>query len=166
MKNNIKIVLAKPKDLDAIHEILIQRCKWFKDNHIDQWKLDWYPKKYNNEYFLKQIKENFLYVSKNKKEVVGVMLLKKKDEKYWSNDNNSYFLHHFATKLENKGVGKIMLKFACNKCLKDKKKYLRLDSKSSNDRLTKYYESMSFINVKVNNNRIYKYKLWEKKIEN
>ena len=97
MKSNIKIVLAQEYELDAIHDILIERCKWFIDNKINQWKINWYLNKYNNEYFLKQMKENFLYVAKIKNEVVGVMLLKKSDEEYWNNDNDSYFLHHFAT---------------------------------------------------------------------
>lgn len=77
MKSNIKIVLAEEYDMDAIHDILIERCQWFIDNNINQWKINWYPNKYNNDYFLKQMKENFLYVAKIKDEVVGVMLLKK-----------------------------------------------------------------------------------------
>lgn len=77
MKRNIKIILANPNDLDAIHNILIERCKWFIDNNINQRKINKYPNRYNNDYFLKQMKENFLYVAKNKNEVVGVMLLKK-----------------------------------------------------------------------------------------
>lgn len=77
MKSNIKIVLAQEYEMDAIHDILIERCKWFIGNKINQWKINWYPNKYNNEYFLKQMKENFLYVAKIKNEVVGVMLLKK-----------------------------------------------------------------------------------------
>ena len=67
MKSNIKIVLAQEYEIDAIHDILIERYKWFIDNKINQWKINWYPNKYNNEYFLKQMKENFLYVVKIKK---------------------------------------------------------------------------------------------------
>ena len=151
--------------MDAIHDILIERCKWFIDNKINQWKINWYLNKYNNEYFLKQMKENFLYVAKIKNEVVGVMLLKKSDEEYWNNDNDSYFLHHFATRLGNKGIGSVMLEFAYQKCLEDGKEYLRLDSWGSNDGLTKYYENMNFVNVKTGKKGVYKYKLWEKKVK-
>lgn len=165
MKSNIKIVLAQEYEMDAIHDILIERCKWFIDNKINQWKINWYPNKYNNEYFLKQMKENFLYVAKIKNEVVGVMLLKKSDKEYWNNDNDSYFLHHFATRLGNKGIGSVMLEFAYQKCLEDGKEYLRLDSWGSNYGLTKYYENMNFVNVKTGEKGVYKYRLWEKKVK-
>ena len=88
MRSGVKIVLAKENDMNAIHDILIERCKWFIDNNINQWKINRYSNKYNNDYFLKQMKENFLYVAKIKNIVVGVMLLKKRDEEYWDNDNN------------------------------------------------------------------------------
>lgn len=89
MQRNVKIALARKEDLDSIHEILVQRCNWFLDNHIDQWKINWYPKKYDNTYFLKQMQENFLYVAKEKKELIGVMLLKTSDEVDWKGVNNS-----------------------------------------------------------------------------
>ena len=165
MKNRVKIILAKENDINKIHNILIERCQWFIDNSINQWEITRYPNKYNNNYFLKQMKENFLYVAKIKNEVVGVMLLKKSDEEYWNNVNDSYFLHHFATKLGNKGIGSIMLEYAYKKCLEDGKEYLRLDSWGTNDSLTKYYEHMNFVNVKTGEKGGFKYRLWEKKVK-
>ncbi len=65
MKSNIKIVLAQEYELDAIHDILIERCKWFIDNKINQWKINWYLNKYNNEYFFKTDERKLFVCSKD-----------------------------------------------------------------------------------------------------
>ena len=108
------------------------------------------------------------YIKKGKKswqDLYEIYDIYGSDEEYWNNDNDSYFLHHFATRLGNKGIGSVMLEFAYQKCLEDGKEYLRLDSWGSNDGLTKYYENMNFVNVKTGKKGVYKYKLWEKKVK-
>lgn len=164
MDKDIRIVLAEQADLEEIHAILVERCKWFEEQQIHQWEINWYPKKYNHKYFLKQMKENFLYVAKDHQKVVGVMLLKKKDDAYWSDDSSSYYLHHFATRLGYPGLGKEMLEFAYEKCLQDGKAFLKLDSLRDNEQLSEYYQKMGFTNVETGKKGAYQYKLWEKKV--
>lgn len=53
---NYEITLANEEDIKPFLEITIDRCKWFKENDINQWKLSSYPIKYNLEYFKKQMK--------------------------------------------------------------------------------------------------------------
>lgn len=163
--NNIEICKANIEDLDSIHDILIERCKWFIQNNINQWSLNWYPNKYNNEYFMEQMKNNYLYVVKDKKKVIGVMLLKNTDEDYWKNDLKAYYIHHFATKVGYRGIGKIMINFAINKAISDKKECLRLDCIKNNLKLNKYYSEIGFKKIDSNKKGVYEYNLWEMKIK-
>lgn len=45
---DLRIIKAEEKDLDKINKILIERCKWFNDNNINQWS-SYYIVKYNIE---------------------------------------------------------------------------------------------------------------------
>ncbi len=161
-----KIELATEKDLEAIEKIIIERCKWFIENKIKQWALDYYPKKYNTKYFTEQLKINKLYVAKiiDTDEIVGVMLLKTSD-KFWEDDNKALYIHHLATSIKIKGLGSLLLEYATIETSKMNKEFLRLDCFSSNKRLNDYYKSKGFI--LKGNGRIgdYSYNLWEKKIE-
>ena len=68
------IQLAKKEDLESFHRIIILRCKWFKDNKINQWKINSYPVRYDESYFEKQMLENKLFIAKKGNDVVGGFL--------------------------------------------------------------------------------------------
>ena len=46
------------------------------------WNINFYPEKYNHEYFKEQMKINQLFVAKSNNKVCGVMLLKENIEDY------------------------------------------------------------------------------------
>ena len=127
------IQLAKKEDLKSFHQIIILRCKWFKDNKINQWKINSYPVRYDESYFEKQMIDNKLFIVK-------------KDPNYWSDCDKvkAYYLHHFASKVGEKGIGKIMINFALEEAKKNNKEYLRLDCVSDNEKLNNYYKSLGF----------------------
>lgn len=84
-----EIVLAQEKDIEYIYQLIVSRCKWFEEKRIKQWKMDYYPQYYNQNYFKEQVRTNHLYIMKDKNKVIGVMLLKEKDKAYWK-DNKMY----------------------------------------------------------------------------
>lgn len=140
---NIKVQKATEKDLDMIHQILIDRCHWFQKEKIEQWDLN-YPKRFNQQYFKDQMKENSVYIAIKEEETVGVMLIKEKDDSYWNNHRNAYYIRHFATKPNIHGVGKRMIEHAVLECKKHNKEYLRLECIWNNQKLNQYYQNLGF----------------------
>lgn len=150
------IQLAEKNDLEDFHKIIVSRCKWLESNKINQWKTLSYPVRYNIPYFEKQMEENKLFVVKKGKSILGGFLLKEEDSKYWSDCNKvkAYYIHHFATKIGEKGLGKIMIAFAIKEAKKNKKEYLRLDCVAHNQKLNNYYQELGFEyigNIQINN---------------
>lgn len=45
---DIKIEIAKEKDIETIHDLIVKRCKWFDENNIKQWNMS-YAKRYDND---------------------------------------------------------------------------------------------------------------------
>lgn len=154
---DIKIEIAKEKDIETIHDLIVKRCKWFDENSIKQWDMS-YAKRYDKDYFKNQINTNLMYVAKYDETIAGCMLLKNKDEDFWQDDEPSYYIHHLATDILYKGIGKSLINFAINKARNDNKEYLRLDCFKSNIKLNNYYKNLGF------EEKGYTYNLWEFKI--
>lgn len=142
---NYKILLATKDDIEKFHKIIISRCNWLAEKNVNQWKVTSYPIRYSIDYFKEQI--NNLYIIKNNDEVLGGFLLKDNDEKYWSdsNDVNAYYIHHLATKIGIKGLGKSLIEYAINKSKQDNKDFLRLDCVAHNKKLNEYYKQLGFV---------------------
>lgn len=105
----MNIEFAKENDIPMILEIIKERCDWFLKNKIEQWDSWYYEDLYDQKYFLEAMKKYDLYVVKNRKEIVGLFLLKYKNEKYWKDNKPAIYLDHFVTKLGNPGLGEKIL---------------------------------------------------------
>lgn len=160
---NIKIEIAKENDIETIQDLIVKRCKWFDENNIKQWDMS-YAKRYDKDYFKNQINTNLMYVGKYDETIAGCMLLKNKDEDYWQDDEPSYYIHHLATDILYKGIGKSLINFAINKARNDNKKYLRLDCFKSNIKLNNHYKNLGFEEKGAGKIGEYTYNLWEFKI--
>lgn len=156
-----EIELAKIEDLDAICELIYDRCLWFSQKGMKGWSIDFYPNKYDKNYFREQMKINKLFVVKLEHKVCGAMLLKEEDKGYWNNDDASYYIHHLVTVIHLKGIGKKLIEFAKEQCKADYKKYLRLDCYKESTFLNDYYQRIGFTNVGSGINGNYNYNLWE-----
>ena len=162
--NNIKIELATINDIDSIVDIIYKRCLWLASKNIHQWPLDYYPDRYNKEYFIEELEKDYLFVAKDNDSVVGVILLKKEDPRYWENDVKALYIHHFSTKEGYNGTGKLLLEHAINFTLGKNIPYLRLDCVKHNDKLNKYYINFDFKLIKSGIIGTYEYNLLEKKL--
>lgn len=138
------IFLATEEDLEQINKLYIDRLKWFSENNIKQWGKK-YADKYDVLYLKEQMRINKLYVVKNEDQVViGSMLLKSEDPKYWEDSANAYYIHHLVSDINTRGIGVGLIKFAIEECINNKKDYLRLDTVSKNNWLNEYYEKLGF----------------------
>lgn len=159
-----QIMLAKEEDLEAIHILIVDRCKWFIEQQINQWKIGYYPIRYNVEYFHKQMKENELYVVKDKNKIIGVILLKNEDKDYWQDEKKAFYIHHLTTHINYHGIGKMLIQFAVEHAKECGKEYLRLDCFSSNVKLNEYYESLGFELCGSGGDEYYHYHLRQRKV--
>lgn len=160
----MRVELAKIEDLDAIHKLIYDRCLWFSEKGVKGWNSDFYPNKYNQDYFKEQMKINKLLVVKTDNKVCGVMLLKDEDKDFWNDNKSCYYIHHLATDINIKGIGKLLLNYAIEQCKKDNKEYLRLDCYKTSAFLNEYYKKVGFNNVGNGKLEEYEYNLWEMKI--
>lgn len=141
-----KIELAKKEEIKDLCEIIISRCNWLKENNIRQWIITSYPIRFDHTYFEQQMKKNKLLIAKKGKIVCGGLLLKEEDNSCWSDQEtkNAYYIHHFVTKIGEKGLGKRMIEFSKQQAKEDGKEYLRLDCVSHNKKLNTYYYNLGF----------------------
>ena len=159
-----RIEKAKIEDLSSIHKLIYDRCLWFLEKGIKGWNVNYYPNKYDENYFMKQMKINKLYIARFNNKVCGVMLLKNEDNNYWNNNDPAYYIHHLATDINLKGVGKELIYYAKKQCKINNKKYLRLDCYKESTFLNSYYQGIGFNNVGSGIDGNYNYNLWEMKI--
>ena len=144
---NMKIQLAKEEDLLEILEILKERCQWFSKNDIEQWGDWYYTELYDSAYFLKVMKLYTLYVVKEDDKVIGLFLLRDKNEKYWSDGKKACYIDHFVSKVGYPGLGKDMLKFIEDYAIKNQMDCLRLEAMKINPKINEYWEKQGFKSV-------------------
>ena len=152
---------AKVFELETIHKLIYDRCVWFDENKIKGWSPSIYPQKYPVEYFKEQMTINKVFVAKVDGVIQGVMVLKHIDKNFWEDDEPAYYIHHLATDVNSRGVGKELIKFAIEQCKKDGKKYLRLDCYSDSLFLNSYYPKVGFRSAGHGVFKNYNFSRWE-----
>lgn len=162
-QKNLSIQLAVKADIPFILNLLKERCKWFRDNKINQWGDWYYTELYNQDYFLEVMKQHQLYVAKEENEVVGAFLLKNLDLKYWHDNLEAYYIHHFIAKVGCHGIGVSMLRFIENLAMVNQISVLRLDCMKENPKISEYWKNCGF-NKKGEFEEPYEGILWEKEI--
>ena len=117
-------------------------------NGIKQWNVTKYDKAYPKSYYYKASEHGEVFVLEDEEtsEIVCAATLKEQDER-WYDDKPAIYLHNFVSKIGEKGVGKIFLKYAEEYAVNKGKDYFRLDSASDNSALTQYYESKGFLPI-------------------
>ena len=162
---NDKYIFRKIREdeICQMFQMIIERIKWFDEKGIKQWNVTNYDKVYPKSYYQEKRKAGELFVLEDREKnqiVCGAVL--KKDDNRWEDKSPALYLHNFVSKIEEKNVGGIFLKFAEEYALKNEKKYFRLDSAESNKNLAKYYELHGFIPVGRCEEGLYKGILREK----
>jgi len=161
---NLIIELAKSEDIKVILDILEKRCIWMEMNNIEQWRRNSYTLSYNDDYFTKEIEKNRVFVAKINMKVRGVFLLRENDS-LWDESGISFYIHHFATDINYKGLGRIIIEYIKYIALKHNKSYIRLDCVKNNEKLNNYYEEMGFVLKKHGKIRNYEYNLRELRLK-
>ena len=160
--------LAKPCDVSEIFSIIAKRVEWMEEKGLKQWNTTDYLNVYPSTYFMEHQKHGRLYKMFNSdtKEILGVMVLLDKDPRWDGHDYGSaYYVHNFATRINARGIGSLMLSEAEDLAARHGKQYLRLDCPLDNTYLNDFYQCKDYIPVGFCVDGPYRGTLREKKLE-
>lgn len=139
-ENEVKLRKATDSDVYDIYKIIQNRCKWLDEKSIEQWNV---TRTYKHDYYLEKIKDGKIYVAVYNEKIVGVFMFQLSSH-YAEYDENIAYIHHLATDIHYKGMGKIIISKIIELAKNHSKKYVRLDNISSNSKLNEYYEKNGF----------------------
>lgn len=124
----MEIVLARLEDLNKIKEMYTKIIKNMYDNDIKIWN-EYYP----NEVFEADIKQENLYLLKEKGNILGAFVMYEhenpEEDVEWENSKaKSYLLNRVGVNVEclHQGIGKKLINEACALAKDKGAKYLRL----------------------------------------
>jgi hypothetical protein len=155
----------KKEEIPDMFELILERMRWMDEKGIRQWNVTKYDEVYPMGYYEeKRIRgEVFVLVEEITNQIVAAGVLRNEDER-WQEKANAFYLHNFATKIGEAGVGKIYIAHAERYTKEQGKAYLRLDSAIDNEKLTKYYEEQGYLPVGTCIDGMYEGILREKKV--
>lgn len=161
--SSIVVRKANKEDIKEYHNIIVERCKWFKEKNIFQWDDD-YPIRFNINYFNDCLNNSEIFLAIDNDKIIGGILIRDKDI-YYNRVGSAFYIHHLVTKVGTHKVGDILINFAYNYCKVNNKEYLRLDAISTNKELNNYYLSNGFIYIDTQKKKNHYYNLYEKVIK-
>lgn len=138
---DIFIRKAMLQDADDIMKIIVERSKWLKDIRVQQWE-SFFER--DLSYYIEKINKGIVYIVLIKEEICGTFVLQLSD-KYWNDDNDAMYIHHFAVKNGCNGLGKYIIKYIKEIVKSEKRNYIRLDHVQENEKLGFYYENLGFL---------------------
>ena len=152
------------EEIPQMFSLILQRIAWMDSMGLKQWNVTNYTDVYPIEYYYTQYEKGVVYaLTKSDGALVCAAILQEQDNR-WNDNSPAIYLHNFVSKVEEKGVGTIFLKYAEEYALQQKKRYFRLDSAIDNDALSRYYESQGFLPVGTCQDGLYRGILRQKEL--
>ena len=139
--------LADQSLLEQIYALIDRRIRWMDEVGIRQWNVTDYWGVYPKEHYIEQMQHDRLFVLKHTDDntVVATAVLYEVDPRWPDGDTASaYYVHHFASSPEEKGVGKLLLQHLEEYTRQRGKTVLRLDCADGNIRLNRYYAEKGY----------------------
>lgn len=138
-------------ELPILFDIIQSRVTWMDEVGIKQWNVTDYANVYPLSYFeeMHSLGQVFVLERKDTCRIVAGAVLKTSDER-WEHlgslysEHSAFYLHNFASRVEEKGVGAVFLMLAEKYAAKSGVEFFRLDSADDNERLEKYYSEKGY----------------------
>lgn len=138
---------AQISDLDSIINLIGQRIDWMDQVGIKQWNTTDYFGVYPRSHFESYINRGIMYVARLTENgpVLGVEALLPADPRWPDGDIvNAWYVHHLATSLEEKGLGREMIRLTEELGRAVGLERIRLDCDIKNVFLNTYYQSQGY----------------------
>lgn len=148
MEKQYRFRKASPEEIPAVFALIMRRVAWMDRVGIRQWNTTGYAKCYPLDYYENRQQTDELFVLEDSVTgrilCVGALLL---EDARWPDSESAYYLHHFASEPDVKGVGSIFLQEAEAYTASKGKMYLRLDSAVGNKALEDYYTDRGYLEM-------------------
>ena len=166
MKDKYIFRKIKKEEIPQMFDIILKRMKWMDEKSIKQWNVTYYDEVYPISYYEEARQAGILYVLEKAEtgEIVCGAVLKEDDER-WPDEKDAVYLHNFATKIGETGIGTYFLQCVEEYAIDKNKDAFRLDSAIDNEFLSKYYEEKGFMPVGTCVDGLYEGILREKKLK-
>ena len=127
-----------PEEAPKVFYLVMSRVAWMDRVGIHQWNDTKYDQRYPLYYYEQKAKDGELFVLEEDGEFLCVGALFREDVR-WPERAKALYLHHFAAKVDLKGIGSRFLEEAENYAKAQGMEYMRLDSAIGNKNLENYY---------------------------
>ena len=156
---------AEQGEVSAVFALIMRRVAWMDQVGIRQWNTTRYDQRYPLDYYetRRQQQELFVLEERPSERLVCVGALFHEDVR-WPDPQSAFYLHHFASEVDAKGVGSIFLQEAERYTKEQGRAYLRLDSAVGNQTLANYYTSRGYVEAGRCTDGLYAGILREKKL--
>lgn len=143
--SHVKVVPAKPEDIDIVIGILDEAASWLQEKNIPR---AWEPGGFSRPAFLEQISRGEVHIGLVDGKPAGTLTLQWMDLKWWGERQpNAGYVHKLAVRPMYAGqkIGVGMLKWAEASARKADKKFLRLNCLTADRKIRDYYERAGFV---------------------
>ena len=165
MKEKYTFRQATKEEISEIFALILSRMAWMDRVGIQQWNATKYDKRYPMDYYEMRQEQGELFVMREadsgKLLCVGGLL---RDDARWIEKASALYLHHFASRPEDKGAGSIFLQMAEEYAARQGMEYMRLDSAIGNEKLEYYYRSRGYEEAGFCRDGVYEGILRQKKL--
>ena len=134
------------REVGQMFDLIMSRVAWMDEVGIRQWNVTKYDECYPMSYYEEHARAGRIMILEDAQtaELLAVGLLKEEDERWADDGEPAFYLHHFATKIGHKGIGREYIHRAEAYAKMRGKHYFRLDSAIDNENLTKYYTNLGY----------------------
>ncbi len=143
--SHLKVVPAKPEDIDTVLGILDEAAAWIIEQKIPS---VWKPGEFSRETFLGQISRGEVHIGLVDEKPVGTITLQWADLVFWGEQQpDSGYVHKLAVRPAYAGqkIGLEMLKWAEAEARRERKRLLRLNCLAADRKIRDYYERAGFL---------------------
>lgn len=145
LHTDVSIGPAGPEDAAQVMALLRRRMAWMDEKGLQHWNCSAYLEEFPLSYFQSLARGGELFAAWDKSGMVGAMALRRTDDQWPDGDSGrALYLHHLATEVSRKGLGRQMIAWAEAYAAAQGRECLRLDSKKGNEPLRRYYDALGF----------------------
>ena len=142
---------AERQEVPMVFELIMARVRWMDEVGIRQWNVTDYAGCYPLRHYEAARQRGDLFVMTDEENtILACAVLRQEDERWpaaMQAAQPACYLHHFATRTGEKGLGRSFLRMAEAYALRQGKTRFRLDSADDNAFLADYYTAQGYAAV-------------------
>jgi ribosomal protein S18 acetylase RimI-like enzyme len=137
----VRVERASAEELDEVVAVLSEAAAWLRARGIEQW-----PDPFPAAWVEPSIERGETYLAREGNLAAGTITLRWEDPAFWGEQPPvAGYVHAIAVRREFAGAGATLLDWADEQVCAEGREFLRLDCRTENARLRRYYEEQGFV---------------------